>query len=131
MTEMPDTVCDSMFFTLLTAERHVYSLKIVICFSMSGVGKPAVEPHDVDHGDIDLGEDVRRRRHRRPVAQERDEEGHDDERVRFPEREFDDPHGSVLLSVRSVTQARGLELLREGVEEIRRSARSPSRRARG
>src|SRR5216683_3040212 len=34
ITETPANVCDSMFFTLSTADEIVYSLKVVICFAI-------------------------------------------------------------------------------------------------
>src|SRR6266853_3897699 len=41
MTETPANVCDSMFFTLSTADEIVYSLKVVICFAIWSGERPA------------------------------------------------------------------------------------------
>ncbi len=41
ITETPANVCDSMFFTLSTADEIVYSLKVVICFAIWSGESPA------------------------------------------------------------------------------------------
>src|SRR6267143_5704127 len=40
ITETPASVCDSMFFTLSTADEIVYSLKVVICFAIWSAERP-------------------------------------------------------------------------------------------
>src|SRR6266403_6170167 len=40
ITETPASVCDSIFFTLSTADEIVYSLKVVICFAIWSAERP-------------------------------------------------------------------------------------------
>ena len=57
-------------------------------------GEPAVAPDDADHGNVDVREDVRGHGSDGQDPQDGDEEGHDDESVRPPEGESDEPHTS-------------------------------------
>ena len=52
-----------------------------------------VLPDDADDREVDIRKDVDGHRGNRDAAQDGDEQRHDDERVRAPQREPDDPHG--------------------------------------
>ncbi len=53
-----------------------------------------VLPDDADDREVDVGKDVDRHRRDRETAQDGDQQSHDDEGIRAPEGEPDDPHGS-------------------------------------
>ena len=58
--------------------------------------QPVVLPDDADDGKIDVGENVHGHRRDRETARDGDEQRHDDEGIRTPEREPDDPHGAAV-----------------------------------
>ena len=57
--------------------------------------QPVIGPDDADHRNIDVGKDVGRRAQRRQRAENRNEKGEDDEGIRPPQRDLNDPHVSI------------------------------------
>ena len=58
--------------------------------------QPVIGPDDADDRNVDVGENVGRRPHRRQHAEDRNQEGEDDESVWPPQRDLNDPHVSCL-----------------------------------
>ena len=56
-----------------------------------------VSPHDADHRNVDIGKDVGRSPDRRQRAEDQDDDGQDDERVRPLQRDADDPQPTLRL----------------------------------
>ena len=69
--------------------------------------QPVVSPYDGDDRNVDIGENVGRRRQRRAHAEDGDDDGEHDERVRTPEGGEDDPHVDGLLRIVVRDVARG------------------------
>jgi len=57
--------------------------------------EPVVLPDDAHDREVDVGEDVDRHRRDRGAAQDGDQQGQNDERIRTPQREPDNPHEDV------------------------------------
>jgi len=83
---------DSMCSIPLTVVVNARSVIVTIRFLHLGRGQAGVVPDNGDDRDVDGGEDVDRHRHDRRDAQDGNQRGHDDERIRPSKRESDDPH---------------------------------------
>ena len=62
--------------------------------------QPGIGPDDTDHRNVDIGKDVGGSPQRRQRAEDGNEKGEYDKRIRPPERDLNDPHGSSLLQTR-------------------------------
>ena len=81
MTATPASVCDSMFFTLSTADEiGVLAEGRDLLRHLIG-GEATVLPDDCDHWNIDLRKNIRRRVLDRHHAEQHDQERHHDESV--------------------------------------------------
>ena len=83
MLDVADLGGQGAFIIVDDAARHVVRQQ------------PVIGPDDADHRNIDVRKDIGRREQRRAYAEKRDQQRENDESVRAPERNLDDPHAAI------------------------------------